>query len=233
MAIGLARVLGFRLMENFQRPYLATSLSEFWRRWHISLSTWFRDYVYISLGGNRKGFARQASNLLMVFGLSGLWHGANWTFVLWGIYHGVIVVFETFLQSRKLAFLPRNHFGYLAKLSYVFAISFIGWILFRVTHIGDFAYSLLHIFDFSRGTAGLTEPFSAGLLPQRIEFVLSFILIAGLFMVDWADERSSIMSRLARFSLLRRWAVYYFLIFGIYLSSFYHTTTQEFIYFQF
>ena len=80
MAIGLARVLGFRLMENFQRPYLATSLSEFWRRWHISLSTWFRDYVYISLGGNRKGFARQACNLLMVFGLSGLWHGAELDF---------------------------------------------------------------------------------------------------------------------------------------------------------
>ena len=109
IAIGTARILGFRLMENFRRPYLAISLRDFWRRWHISLSTWFRDYVYIGLGGNRQGASRQVINLLIVFALSGLWHGANWTFLLWGIFHGAIVALETVFKSRKMTLLSGQY----------------------------------------------------------------------------------------------------------------------------
>jgi len=92
IAIGAARVLGFRLMENFETPYYALSISEFWRRWHISLSTWFKDYLYVPLGGNRVGKTRHIVNLLITFGVSGLWHGANWTFVIWGVLNGVYLI---------------------------------------------------------------------------------------------------------------------------------------------
>ena len=99
MAIGLGRMFGFRFMENFDYPYLSKSITEFWRRWHISLSTWFKEYVYIPLGGNRKGMTRTCINLFIVFCLTGLWHGASLNFVLWGMYYGVLIVLE-----RKSAF---------------------------------------------------------------------------------------------------------------------------------
>ena len=94
MAIGLGRMLGFRLPENFARPYSSVTITEFWRRWHMSLSRWFRDYVYIPLGGNRHGAARTYRNLFIVFVLTGFWHGANWTFLVWGLYHGALLIIE-------------------------------------------------------------------------------------------------------------------------------------------
>ena len=233
IAIGLARVMGFDLMRNFKRPYLATSISDFWRRWHISLSTWFRDYVYISLGGNRQGLTRQVVNILVVFVLSGLWHGANWTFAIWGIYHGVIVAIETVYRSCNVKLLPSNAFGHLTKLLYAFALTYVGWILFRANRIEDIEYILWHMIDFSGGFSGLTDPFSAGLLPQRLEFVISIVLIGLLLAVDVVDEQVGMTCRFARLSIGRRWAVYYLFLFAIYISLFYQATKQEFIYFQF
>ena len=233
IAIGLARLMGFDLMQNFRRPYLARSISEFWRRWHISLSTWFRDYVYISLGGNRKGLPRQILNLMLVFALSGLWHGANWTFVIWGIYHGAIVAIETVLNACKVRLVPRNTFGHVIKLLYALVFTFLGWILFRANRIEDIQYILRHMFDFSEGFAGLTDPFSAGLLPQRLEFFISFVLISFLLAVDVVDEHAGINSHFARLTVVWRWTVYYLFLIAIYISLFYQATKQEFIYFQF
>lgn len=100
MAIGLGKMFGFEFLENFHYPYVSTSVTEFWRRWHISLSTWFREYVYIPLGGNRKGDSRTITNLLIVWMLTGFWHGAAWNFVAWGLYYGIILILEKFVWGQ-------------------------------------------------------------------------------------------------------------------------------------
>ena len=127
MAIGMAGVLGFHFQENFDLPYVSSSIREFWRRWHISLSTWFRDYLYIPLGGNRKGTARTLLNLCIVFFATGLWHGAQWNFVLWGLYHGAFLILERLLPSDRV----HSGIGNLLKHIYTLFIVCIGWVLFR------------------------------------------------------------------------------------------------------
>ena len=233
IAIGLARVMGYRLMENFRRPFLATSVSEFWRRWHISLSTWFRDYVYISLGGNRRGLARQIFNVFLVFTLSGLWHGAAWTFAIWGALHGIAAAIETLFSAKRIRLLPDNALCYAIKVVYPGLFFAFSLIIFRSANLEEISYILQHLFDFSRGFAALTDPFAAGLLPQRLEFLLSFGLIGGLLLIDWIDERHGLEALLAAMPTVSRWAVYYVLLIASYFSLFYLTTTQEFIYFQF
>lgn len=125
MAIGLGLMFGFRFKENFNRPYLAVSITDFWRRWHISLSSWFREYVYIPLGGNRRGFAIQLRNILIVWLLTGFWHGASWNFVIWGLYFGILLIFEKWWGLKLLHRLPRwiRHF-------YALLFILIGWVLF-------------------------------------------------------------------------------------------------------
>jgi alginate O-acetyltransferase complex protein AlgI len=127
MAIGLAALFGFELLENFQRPYAAVSLTDFWQRWHISLSRWFRDYLYIPLGGNRGGQLRTYFNLMVVFLLCGLWHGANWTFVLWGLYHGFFLVLERFTGLRRI---PSDRWVAVRRTATLIVVV-IGWVLFR------------------------------------------------------------------------------------------------------
>lgn len=131
MAIGLARLFGFELRENFNRPYAAVSMTDFWRRWHISLSTWFRDYLYIPLGGNRKGSARTTVNLLLVFLLCGLWHGANWTFIVWGLYHGLFLGIERITGLRKWR---PTQWRIVRRLA-TFLLVLFGWVLFRAESI--------------------------------------------------------------------------------------------------
>jgi alginate O-acetyltransferase complex protein AlgI len=129
MAIGMAQMFGIRFHENFARPYSSRSVTEFWRRWHISLSSWFRDYVYIPLGGNRRGTAITYRNLLIVFAVTGLWHGAAWTFVLWGLYHGAFLVLE------RVAFKDPNRSLRNPALRYLYCLPVVifGWVLFRAT----------------------------------------------------------------------------------------------------
>ena len=131
MAIGLGRMLGFRFLENFNYPFLADSITDFWRRWHISMGTWFRDYVYIPLGGNKGGLAKQLSNIAIVWLLTGFWHGASWNFVLWGVYFGVLLVLEKLFLLRWLKRLP-------AVLRHIYALVLvtISWTLFAFTDIG-------------------------------------------------------------------------------------------------
>lgn len=126
MAIGLGKMFGFDFPENFNYPYISQSISEFWRRWHISLGNWFRDYVYIPLGGNRSGLKKQCRNLFIVWLLTGIWHGADWTFIVWGLYYGVLIIFEKLFMGRWLHKLPEV-FRHVYLLFWVM----IGWIFFR------------------------------------------------------------------------------------------------------
>jgi alginate O-acetyltransferase complex protein AlgI len=127
MAIGMGLICGFHYKENFNYPYISTSITEFWRRWHISLGTFFRDYVYIPLGGNRKGTARQIFNLFVVWALTGLWHGASWNFVFWGLYFFVFLLLEKFVYGEKLKKTK------VIRHLYTLAVVYFGWILFKFT----------------------------------------------------------------------------------------------------
>lgn len=151
---GSARLMGVRLMRNFDRPYLAASIREFWRRWHISLSTWFTDYVYIPLGGSHRGRARQILATLAVFALSGLWHGAAWTFVVWGLLHGAMMTADILLRDR----LPKGRAGRLLMTAATFAAVTLTWIFFRaesLSHAGMLLHSLFSGWDASLASAQL------------------------------------------------------------------------------
>jgi len=146
MAIGLAKIFGFTFKPNFDYPYAARSVQEFWRKWHISLSSWFRDYLYIPLGGNRKGTARTYINLFIVFAVTGLWHGAQWSFVVWGLFHGVFLALERAGLGRILRKLP----GAVSRAYMLFVVA-IGWVLFRADGLSNaFAY-IGRMFDFKSG----------------------------------------------------------------------------------
>ncbi|MDE6810749.1 MAG: MBOAT family protein [Muribaculaceae bacterium] len=137
IAIGTAKCLGFDLMQNFRQPYLAHNVKEFWRRWHISLSTWLSDYIYKPLGGNRKGTLRHHRNLLLTFLISGLWHGANWTFVLWGAYHGFLQSLITAKTKLKTKYKIQKSVPKFIGIVITFILMLFGWVLFRANNIGD------------------------------------------------------------------------------------------------
>src|SRR5258706_7538237 len=146
--MGAARILGYDLMVNFRKPYFARSIKEFWSRWHISLSTWFRDYVYFPLGGNRVSTGRHYGNLLLVFMLSGLWHGAAWTFVIWGLLHGSYLVLGHVLapvRERAVANLRLERFPRalaVSQIAFTWLLVLIGWVFFRSRSAGDAFYVL-------------------------------------------------------------------------------------------
>ena len=131
MAVGLGKMLGFNFPKNFDHPYLSKSVSEFWRRWHITLGTWFREYVYIPLGGNRKGKSRTILNLLIVWGLTGLWHGASWNFIIWGLYFGILIIIERLGLGKVLEKLPAA-----VSMLYTFLAAVLGWVLFDTDTLG-------------------------------------------------------------------------------------------------
>ena len=134
MAVGLGKMLGFEFPKNFDYPYTSSSISEFWRRWHITLGSWFREYVYIPLGGNRKGNARTVINLAVTWALTGFWHGASWNFMLWGIYFGVLIILERFVYGKFLAKLPKA-----VGTLYTFVLVLFGWVLFETETLSDAA----------------------------------------------------------------------------------------------
>ncbi|HEV7928472.1 MAG TPA: MBOAT family protein [Verrucomicrobiae bacterium] len=171
MAIGLGAMFGFEFMENFNHPYVAQSIRDFWRRWHISLSSWFRDYLYIPLGGNRCSEKRNKFNLVIVFLLCGLWHGASWTFVLWGLYHGAFIVMEHGQAGRNLDRIPRP-----LRHCYALVVVLVGWVLFR-------APSLWVAVGYLCNMAGIRL---GGVAPAplvgRINHQAAFAIIAGLIL---------------------------------------------------
>ena len=171
MAIGLGMLFGFEFPENFKRPYSAVSITDFWRRWHITLSRWFRDYLYIPLGGNRQGTARTYLNLGIVFVLCGLWHGANWTFLLWGLYHGVFLMLERATGVRDL---PPEKYSVLRRVTTLFVVT-VGWVLFRshdISHAGRFLDVM-----FTVSNVPLSYELSRVLNHQNVLFMMAAVTI--------------------------------------------------------
>jgi alginate O-acetyltransferase complex protein AlgI len=194
MAIGLGRIFGFRFPENFRWPYVAESVQDFWRRWHISLSTWFRDYLYIPLGGNRVETRRQYRNLVIVFFLCGLWHGASWNFVIWGLWHGTFLVIERVLRGRSRPAPDRSVAGPSAwplwAHAYTMAVVMVGWVFFR-------AETLPGAVAFLKAMAGaspaLPTPFTVGfyLTPE-----LWLALVAGAIgSTPWVPAAAEAVAR--------------------------------------
>jgi alginate O-acetyltransferase complex protein AlgI len=176
MAIGLGRMIGFEFLKNFDSPYQAESITDFWRRWHISLSTFLRDYLYIPLGGNRKGALRTYANLIVVMLLGGLWHGANWTFVGWGAYHGILLAFERFLGKRAAyQFWPRP-----VRVSLTFVLVLISWVLFRSANLHE-AVNYLAVM-FGQGKSGPAALLLPALLYTQGTFL---IIVVGAVVVAW------------------------------------------------
>ena len=236
-AIGAAQVMGFSLMENFRQPYLSRSCAEFWRRWHISLGTWFREYLYIPLGGNRKGQGRKYINNLITFVASGLWHGANWSYVVWGGLNGVYQVLGEMLRPARKRLcaavgIDRESLPWrVVQVIVTFVFIDFAWLFFR-------APSFLTALDILRtalaGGAAVTEGFTLGLeAPELKVMVLSLLVLAG---VDLANNAGIQVRRLVlRCPLPVRWVcyllgIYAVLIFGIYGPGF---AASQFIYFQF
>lgn len=241
IAIGAAEVMGFSLMQNFKQPYLATNVADFWRRWHISLTGWFRDYLYIPLGGNRKGELRKNLNILIVFGLSGLWHGASWSFVVWGLLNGIFQVIGSYTKSTrdklcKLLSIRTDNFSHRVFQTVVtFIFVDTAWIFFRADGMkkalimirsGLTVFNPWILFDGRLYTLGLDEK------DFRVMLIGLIILIA----VDILNEMGiEIRTFLAKQSILFRWIVYitaivYILVVGVYGPGF---AASDFIYFAF
>lgn len=184
MAIGMGQMLGFHFPENFDHPYSARSIREFWRRWHISLSTWFRDYLYIPMGGSRKGGARTLFNLVVVFVLCGLWHGAKWSFVIWGLWHGLFLCFERIPFVRRAhAKIPR-----VLGTTYTLLVVLIGWVLFRADSLTDALSYLGNMFSLRFGVGAD----AMSLLNVRT----GVLLLAGLiFAAKWPQVRSNALTQ--------------------------------------
>lgn len=173
MAVGLGKMLGFNFPKNFDHPYLSKSVSEFWRRWHITLGTWFREYVYIPLGGNRKGQGKTIRNLLIVWGLTGLWHGASWNFILWGLYFGVLIVIERLGWGNVLKKLPA-----VVSMLYTFLIVVFGWVLFDTNTLSDAWWFFKAMF----GANGLGDGTAAYFIASNIViFLLCIFASTDLF----------------------------------------------------
>lgn len=231
IAIGSARVLGFRLMENFNRPYQSTSIGEFWRRWHISLSTWFRDYVYFPLGGSKVAKSKWTRNILVTFGVSGLWHGAAWTYVAWGLLNGFYLVFGSMTKGIRDRTMDAIGFGEATAVrrflmwATTFLLICVTWILFRAANFAEAWYILSHLFanwDFANVA---TESFR---LKHFIAAILGIVLLEGL---QYGEGRWNISGRLIALPTLFRWpayasALFFVVFFGVYQSA-------QFIYFQF
>jgi alginate O-acetyltransferase complex protein AlgI len=215
IAIGFAELLGFHFPVNFRRPYFATSVTDFWRRWHISLSTWLRDYLYIPLGGNRCGRWRTYRNLIVTMVLGGLWHGANWTFVAWGLFHGVFLSLERALGIGRRGTAPSLRM--LPRIVVTFGIVSLGWILFRARsfHLAMLAFE--SVLRYPRGH-------------WAIEPLLMFLISCATILAV-AAERTDLLSRVARVPVWALSPVLGSLLFVIELLA--PSATLPFIYFQF
>ena len=232
IALGLARMMGYELRINFMQPYFSRSVGEFWRRWHISLSTWFRDYVYIPLGGNRVTLPRHYGNLMITFVISGLWHGANWTFVVWGFLHGLyLIVAQTtapfaaqLAQRLGLRRVPRLVVFF--KTVVTFSLVTFAWIFFRANNVGDAWFVATHLFPLGRLDPLLLKVggFSHATAPYLVFSIL------GMFVVEWWIAHPSRAPRLWARPAFRALAynacVYAIVFFGFFGH-------RDFIYFQF
>ncbi len=216
IAIGCARLMGFDLMQNFRRPYFSTSFKELWTRWHISLSSWFRDYVYIPMGGSRNGTYKLYRNLMITFLLSGLWHGASWTFVIWGGLHGLYLIIEKYLTPFNIKI------NNVIRIIGVYVLTLVGWVFFRANTLGD-AWMIL---------TGTTQSEGSGLHIGDIGiFSYSIFAIFLLFIVELFEEYHPQISLLNNSRFTIRFATILMLL--IYVISLGVFDKSQFIYFQF
>jgi len=221
IARGTARILGFELMRNFNMPYLAASISDFWRRWHISLSTWFKDYLYFPLGGSRVSVPKVCRNLMIVFVVSGIWHGASWNFAVWGALHGLLMVagllFATYLPTTIK--LPQ-----FIRVAFTFAIVTFAWIFFRSP---NWKFSVWFVKEFGRLTP--MKPFiTAG--DTKYQLALAFLSMASVLVVEYLYAKPS--TNISKPFIFGRWFTYYAVLMLILLFGKFYSNTQ-FIYFQF
>lgn len=245
MAIGSAQVMGFRLMTNFDRPYFSQSVAEFWRRWHISLSTWFKDYVYVPLGGSHSGIWRTIKNVMLTFLLSGFWHGANWTFLVWGGLNGLYLVCGLLGKQAGLT-IPaamNNHSWVPAfRTARTFLLICLAWIFFRSASVADGSYIVLHLFDglgsilrqdprdwLSRWNEETLLGFDLGV--TAASFWLSVGLIGFLALAERGLEPERLRKLWVGQPWWMRWPAYFGLVYGTFFLGVYQKT--QFIYFQF
>jgi len=223
IAIGTSKVMGIDLLRNFRRPYFATSIGDFWSRWHISLSTWFRDYVYIPLGGNRHGFRKTNQNIFTVFLVSGIWHGASWTFVLWGIYHGVFLLVQNVWNRYVPTLVPPGPIKRCLQTAGTFAIVCLSWVLFRANSLSDAGHIYREIFthfDPGHFFSGNMKHMVYGLFAVAILLGVELFTESGAYVQIWLPRLKPV-----------RWAAYTAFAMLIVLIGVFDG--GQFIYFQF
>lgn len=220
MAIGLGRIFGFHFLENFNFPYMAKSITDFWRRWHISLSTWFRDYVYIPLGGNRKGIKRQILNMSIVWLLTGFWHGAAYNFILWGLYYLIFLSLEKFVLSKHLKKTPN-----ILKHIYALLIILFGWVLFRVDNLNQFYSIISAMFSFDITKISLMES-RIYIETYYIYFILATIFSTNIYYVICDKFKDKLIFNIIKYIGL----IILFIISIMFLAQ---STYNPFIYFRF
>lgn len=223
IALGSAKLMGFDISDNFRSPYLSRSIAEFWHRWHISLSTWFRDYVYIPLGGSRVKFARWAFNILVVFVLSGIWHGAAWTFLFWGFAHGLLHIIEKALKKNVKSLEPKTKMARLSidffNMIKTFALVTLFWVMFRSSDFAQMKEMFVAMVSNFGVEQHLTIDWQIWLYLGL--FILSDILLANTRFDRWCDDKPAVL----------RWLIYAVLVFMIVACS--SVNNFPFIYFQF
>lgn len=228
IAKGSAMIMGYCLSQNFNMPYFASSIKEFWRRWHISLSSWFKEYLYFPLGGSRKGFWRTQLNLMIVFMVSGLWHGAAWTFVIWGALHGIYQVIENLIGRNKKEHNP-SWWMKILKVFFTFCLVDFAWIFFRANSVSDAFKVVGNLFDFGMDLSGTLLGLS---LLELVILLIACLFVFGLELISIkADLKGFLYNR----NIILRYAFYYILIFSVIIFGIYGPgfDAQEFIYFQF
>ena len=239
IAIGCAKILGFSLSQNFRQPYLSKSIKEFWRRWHITLGSWFKDYLYIPLGGNRYGKFRTYINIMIVFLASGLWHGASITFILWGFLHGSYQILGDILKPLKEKIIKvfninTSVFSFkLFQNILTFILVNFAWIFFRANSFSDLIIILKNLFVFNPWILTDGSLYNLGL--ESGDFFMAIIGILIVVFMDYLQSRINLLNKLSEQNLIFRWSVYvisiiFILIFGIYGNSY---SEAQFIYFQF
>ena len=232
VAIGCARVMGFDLMKNFNNPYSSSNISQFWSKWHISLSTWFRDYLYIPLGGNRKSSFITYRNILIVFLLSGLWHGANWTFLIWGGIHGLILIFyNSIIQNSEVnrRLLKYSTYRIICQI-FTFTLVTIAWVFFRAVNLSDAIYILNSVpSGFSSLLFNILNSRSLNSMPVSYSVVIISIVFIALMQLF--ESYKTIILRFLSDKFYYRWIFYYIIVFTILFFGVFED--RQFIYFQF
>lgn len=241
IANAVANLLGFKETKNFKQPYFAASVKEFWARWHISLSSWFRDYIYIPLGGSRVGKFKYARNIIVVFLVSGLWHGANFTFVLWGLLHGVMQVIETFVSDAvaKVKGVDRKELKAtgpvrIVKILLVFLFVTFAWIFFEADSVGDAFYVIAHCLDKITSPVAYVKDGLGAMGINSKMFIHLFVVIGMLFIYELLSVKKNVFKMIDKLPKVVRYAIYViFIDLMIIWFMQYGADSGSFVYFEF